>query len=84
MDKDGKLEFGGFELTEMHPSRDSMYYEPSKYYEIANGTIYFDSALTRAMDRKRNGVYLAKPLDIDGNCCIAIRKPAKKRISIRP
>src|SRR5690348_16970130 len=46
MDKDGKLEFGGFDLTEYYDSKDSMYYNPSKYYKISDGTIKFDSALT--------------------------------------
>jgi hypothetical protein len=78
MDKDGKLEFGGFDLTEYYDSKDSMYYNPSKYYEISNGTIKFDSTLTKKMDIKINGVYLSKPVDKDGNCCVVIKKPKKK------
>jgi len=34
MDKNGKLEFGRFDLTEFYNSKDSMYYNPSRYYEI--------------------------------------------------
>ena len=78
MDKDGKIEFGGFDLTEYYDSKDSMYYNPSQYYEISNGTIKFDSALTKKMDIRINGIYLSKPLDKDGNCCIVIKKPTKK------
>jgi hypothetical protein len=36
MDKEGKLKFGGFDLTEFYNSKDSMYYNPSRYYEISN------------------------------------------------
>ncbi|MGZ3756206.1 MAG: hypothetical protein ACXVAY_14370 [Mucilaginibacter sp.] len=71
-DNDGKLEFGGRDLTEMHPSPDSMYYIPTKYFEISNGKISIDKALTKQMDIKINGIYLSKPLDKDGNCCTAI------------
>jgi len=78
MDKDGKIEFGGFDLTEYYDSKDSMYYNPSQYYEISNGTIKFDSVLTKKMDIRINGIYLSKPLDKDGNCCIVIKKPTKK------
>jgi len=75
MDNDGKLEFGGFDLTEGYAAEDSMYYCPSKYYEISHGNIVFDSALTKKMDLKENGIYLPKPLDKDGNCCVVIKKP---------
>jgi hypothetical protein len=78
MDKDGKLEFGGFDITEFYDSKDSMYYNPSQYYEITNGTVRFDSSLTQKMDIKINGVYLKNPLDKDGNCCVVIKKPTKK------
>ena len=78
IDKDGKLEFGGFDLTEYYDSKDSMYYNPSQFYEISNGKITFDSSLTKAMDIKVNGIYLSKPLDKDGNCCVVIKKPTKK------
>ena len=77
MDADGKIELGGFDLTEWYDSKDSIYYNPSKYYEIDNGTIMFDSSLTRKMDIKVNGVYLAKPLDKDGNCSVIIKKRRK-------
>lgn len=60
MDKDGFPEFGGIDLTEQHPSPDSMYYVPSEYYEIKNGKIYYDSTLTQRMDIKLNGIYLKK------------------------
>jgi hypothetical protein len=79
MDNDGKLEFGGFDLTEYYESKDSMYYNPSQYYEINSGTVIFDSALTKKMDNKINGVYLKKPLDKDGNCCIVIKKPKLRK-----
>jgi hypothetical protein len=78
MDNDGKLEFGGFDITEAYDVKDSMYYNPSKYYEINNGAIIFDSTLTRKMDIKINGIYMAKPLDKHGNCCIVIKNPTKK------
>ena len=78
MDHDGKLEFGGFDLTEYYDSKDSMYYNPSEYYEISNGTIKFDSTLAKKMDIKINGIYLSNPLDKNGNCCVVIKKPKKK------
>lgn len=78
MDGDGKIEFGGFDLTESYDSKDSMYYNPSRYYEIDNGRVKFDSSLTRKMDIKVNGLYLSKPLDKDGNCCVVVKNPKKK------
>jgi hypothetical protein len=75
LDGDGNLEFGGADFNEVHPSKDSMYYFPSKFYEINNGKIMLDTALTRQIDIKNNGVYLPNPLDKDGNCCLVIRKP---------
>jgi hypothetical protein len=78
MDGDGKLEFGGFDLTEYYDSKDSMYYNPSQYYEINNGKIRFDSSLTKTMDIKVNGLCLVKPLDQNGNCCVVVKKPAKQ------
>ena len=80
IDKDGKLEFGGFDLTEFYNSEDSMYYNPSQYYEISNGNVKFDSTLTRVMDIKINGIYLKDPIDKNGNCCVLIKKPAKQNI----
>ncbi|HMG83735.1 MAG TPA: hypothetical protein VK559_11915 [Ferruginibacter sp.] len=78
IDSDGKLEFGGFDITEGYDTKDSTYYNPSKYYEINNGTIIFDSTLTKKMDIKINGLYIAKPLDKHGNCCVVIKRSAKK------
>jgi hypothetical protein len=78
MDRDGKLEFGGFDITEVYGSKDSMYYNPSQYYEINNGTVTFDSVLTKKMDVKINGIYLSKPLDKNNNCCVVIKKPMTK------
>ncbi|OQP46223.1 hypothetical protein A4H97_31160 [Niastella yeongjuensis] len=80
MDGDGKMEFGGFDLTEWYDSKDSIYYNPSQYYEISDGKVKFDSSLTRKMDIKVNGVYLSKPLDKDRNCCVVIKKPKTKSI----
>lgn len=78
-DKDGYLEFGGSDLTEVHPSKDSMYYIPSAFYEIRNGNIIFDSLLTKKKDIEVNGIYLKDQLDTDGNCCRVIAKPTKKK-----
>jgi len=78
LDKDGNLEFGGRDLTESYPSKDSMYYIPSDYFEIKNGTIVYDSAYTKSADIRLNGIYLANPADKEGNCCIVIKKPKKK------
>jgi hypothetical protein len=78
MDGDGKVELGGFDLTEWYDSKDSMYYNPSQYFEIDNGIIKFDSSLTRKMDINVNGVYLSKPLNKNGNCCVLVKKTKKK------
>lgn len=75
IDGDGFLEYGGFDLTEMHPNPDSMYYHPSSFYEIRNGKLFFDSLLTKKEDIDENGVYLTKPLDKNGYCCKVIKKP---------
>lgn len=77
IDNDGYLEFGGFGINEGYDNKDSMYYNPSRYYEIRNGKITLDSVLTKKMDIKMNGVYLKKPLDKNGNCCIVVRRPKK-------
>ena len=77
-DKDGYLEFGGSDLTEEYPSKDSMYYIPSAYYEIRNGNIYFDSLLTKKKDIEVNGIFLKDQLDENGNCCKVIPKLKKK------
>lgn len=78
LDGDTYLEFGGSDLTEAHPSRDSMYYIPSRYYEIRNGRILYDSTCTKKIDRQVNGIYMAHPLDSHGFCCKVIPKPGKK------
>ncbi|OOQ60973.1 hypothetical protein [Mucilaginibacter pedocola] len=79
-DSDSMLEFGGSNLTEVHPSRDSMYYIPSKYFEINNEKILFDKRLTVQTDKEVNGIYLAQPLDKKGICCkvIPITKAERK------
>ena len=64
-------------MNEVYPSKDSMYYSPSDYYEINHGNIVFDSSLTRKMDIKENGIYMKNPLDNDGNCCKVIKKPGR-------
>jgi hypothetical protein len=76
-DRDGNLEFGGSDLSEMHPSADSMYYIPSKFYEIKRGKISFDAALTETTDKKVNGIFIAQPLDNNGNCKVIPK--SKKR-----
>ncbi|MFY0256047.1 hypothetical protein ACDQ55_19075 [Chitinophaga sp. 30R24] len=78
LDHDGNFEFGGSDLTEVHPSPDSMYYVPSRFYEIKKGKITYDAELTEKTDMKVNGVYLSDPLDKDGNCCKVIPKPKKR------
>lgn len=77
MDADSCLEFGGVDLTEYVPNKDSMYYIPSAYYEIRGGKIRFDSTLTINMDIRKNGFYLRERLDADGFCCKVIPIPAK-------
>lgn len=69
IDGDGFLEYGGFDLTEMHPHPDSMYYCPSSFYEIKNGKLYFDTLLTKSEDIKVNGIYVKNPINL------TIRKP---------
>lgn len=77
MDEDSCLEFGGVDLTERMPNEDSMYYIPSCYYEIRDGKIRYDDALTINMDIRKNGLYLREQLDADGFCCKVIPIPAK-------
>jgi len=79
VDGDGNLEFGGCDWTEVHPSKDSMYYIPSDYFELKNGKIIYDSSLTKKIDIQVNGLYLPNPADANGNCCRVIPKPAKKK-----
>ena len=81
LDGDTFLEFGGRDLTEVHPSKDSMYYIPSDYYEIKEGKIIYDSAVTKMIDIRLNGIYLSNPIDAGGNCCKVIPKPKNKRVS---
>lgn len=75
MDHDGNLEFGGSELPTSYASNDSIYYNPSKFYEINKGRLIFDAEYTQKIDKKANGVYLSDPLDKSGNCCKVIPKP---------
>lgn len=82
LDHDSFLEFGGSNLTEEHPSRDSMYYIPFDYYEIREGRVIYDSLYSKAVAKVENGVYLPYPLDEHGFCCKVIRKPGKKNTSI--
>ncbi|SEW44204.1 hypothetical protein [Chitinophaga arvensicola] len=63
LDRDGNLEFGGSDLTEKYPSADSMYYVPSRFYEIKKGKITYDAELTETTDKKVNGIFLAHPTD---------------------
>jgi len=79
LDNDGFLEYGGADVTEVYPNKDSMYYIPTKYFEIRNGSVYFDPVLTRHKDIELNGIYLKNPLNKAGNCCKVIRKPGKRK-----
>jgi hypothetical protein len=74
-DRDGLLEFGGSDVTPVYPAADSMYYVPSKYYEIKKGAIIPDAQYTEKIDKKVNGTYLPDPLDNSGRCCKVIKKP---------
>lgn len=75
MDHDGFLEFGGADLPKAYPSADSVYYLPAKFYEINRGRIVYDAAYTEKTDKKVNGIFIADPLDKNGNCCKAIPRP---------
>jgi len=79
LDHDGYLEFGGADLTEVHPHKDSMYYIPTAYYEIKKGAIHLDAALTKRKDIELNGIYLKQQLDKNGNCCKVIKKPRRAK-----
>ena len=81
LDGDSYMEFGGSDLTEVHPSKDSMYYIPSDYYKIREGKIIYDSALTKIIDIRVNGIYLLNPGDANGYCCKVIPKPKNKKAS---
>jgi hypothetical protein len=73
-DHDEHLEFGGAELSEAYPSNDSMYYIPSKFYEINKGRIIYDATYTEKIDKKANGVFIAEPMDKNGKY-VVIPKP---------
>jgi hypothetical protein len=78
-DQDGFLEFGGSEASPVYPAPDSMYYVPSRFYEIKNGQITFDGAYTEKVDLKVNKTYIPDPLDRNGNCCVVVpRRPKAK------
>lgn len=77
LDRDGNLEFGGSEVAEKYPSPDSIYYLPSKFYEIKKGKITYDAELTETTDKKVNGIYLAEPFDSNGKNKVIPK--AKKR-----
>jgi hypothetical protein len=73
-DHDELLEFGGSELTTPHPSADSVYYVPAKFYEIKKGKIVYDAEYTEKIDRKVNGTFIADPVDKNGRP-VAIPRP---------
>ena len=80
MDRDGYLEFGGFDITEVPPSYpDSVYCNPSEFYEIRDGVIFFDKELTIKKDIEKNGLYIKHPLDMDRFCCVVIPNPKLKK-----
>jgi hypothetical protein len=75
LDQDGYPEFGGSEVRPPYPAADSMYYLPSRFYEIKKGQITFDEAYTEKVDIKANsGNYIPDPKDKNGNCCLVISK----------
>jgi hypothetical protein len=61
LDGDGFLEFGGNDLYEVPPYRDSMFYESTAYYEVSHGMIRLDTDLTRKEDSLLNGEYISHP-----------------------
>ena len=73
-DHDGNMEFGGSDVQEAHPSPDSMYYTPARFYEINRGRIIFDADYTEKAEKKLNGVYISDPME-NGKCCKVIPKP---------
>ncbi|HEY0609639.1 MAG TPA: hypothetical protein VGD35_08290 [Chitinophaga sp.] len=79
LDQDGFMEFGGSEASQPYPAADSMYYVPSRFYEIKNGQITFDGAYTEKVDTKVNKTYIPDPLDKNGNCCVVIPRKAKAK-----
>jgi len=50
----------------------------SKYNRLIEQHSSILLILTKKMDIKVNGIYLKKPLDKEGNCCIVIKKTTKK------
>jgi hypothetical protein len=81
IDHDGFLEYGGFDINEVPEKPDSIYYNPSEFYEIRNGVVKFDSLLARKADIKKNGIYLSNFMDNSGNCCKVIKKPRIKKLN---
>jgi hypothetical protein len=79
LDQDGFMEFGGSEASPPYPAADSMYYVPSRFYEIRNGQITFDGAYTEKVDMKVNKTYIPDPLDKNGNCCVVVPRRAKAK-----
>ncbi|WP_316844270.1 hypothetical protein [Pedobacter psychrodurus] len=77
IDHDGFLEYGGFDLNEVPEHPDSIYYNPSKFYEVRNGLVKFDSLLAKKADIKENGIYLSNFMDNSGNCCKVIKQPKR-------
>jgi hypothetical protein len=78
MDGDGYIEFGGSDIKEVPTSYpDSIYYNPSEFYEIRNGEIFYDKAFTMKMDIAENGLYIEHPLDKKGFCCVVVPNPQK-------
>jgi len=75
IDHDGFLEYGGFDVNEVPEHPDSMYYNPSQFYEIRNGIVSFDSTLAKKSDIRENGIYLSNFMDKNGNCCKIVKKP---------
>jgi hypothetical protein len=57
-DHDEKMEFGGNENPKPDPSAGSMYYIPSKFYEIYKGRIVYDQEYSEKIEKKMNGVVL--------------------------
>ncbi|QHS63600.1 hypothetical protein [Chitinophaga agri] len=74
-DDDPYPEFGGEDITESYTTQDSMYYVPTRYYEIRDGKILFDSVLTINMDISRNGLYMSAPMTENGYCCKVVATP---------
>ncbi|TDX01635.1 hypothetical protein [Dinghuibacter silviterrae] len=77
LDRNGRLVFGGFHLTEVPPSYpDSIYYNGSEFYAIVGDTVVRDTAVERLEDIKENGVYLSH---IAGGKDTVLPNPRRKR-----